>query len=82
MHHAFRLTDQESGRVLNITIEIHTRELGRYSAVEADLAKASMRDRWLYCFLHAHEYEPETVSGSGDAIGNANDHENSRDNRG
>ena len=61
VHHAFRLTDQESGRVLNNTIEIHTLELGRYNLAEADLATASMRDRWLYWFLHAHEYEPEAL---------------------
>ena len=29
VHHAFRLTDAESGRVLKETMEIHTLELGR-----------------------------------------------------
>ena len=48
VHHTFRLTDQDSGRVLDKTIEIHTLELGRYNLTEADLATASMRDRWLY----------------------------------
>ncbi len=61
VHHAFRLTDQESGRTLDKTIEIHTLELGRYNLNEADLVMASMRDRWLYWFLHAHEYEPEAL---------------------
>ena len=61
VHHAFRLTDQESGRILEKTIEIHTLELGRYNLTEAELATASMRDRWLYWFLHAHEYEPEAL---------------------
>ena len=61
VHHAFRLTDQESGRTLEKTIEIHTLELGRYNLNEADLVMASMRDRWLYWFLHAHEYEPEAL---------------------
>jgi len=40
VHHAFRLTDQESGRVLDKTIEIHTLELGRYNLTEADLVTA------------------------------------------
>ena len=61
VHHAFRLTDAESGRVLDKTIEIHTLELGRYNLTEAELATASMRDRWLFWFLHAHEYEPEAL---------------------
>ena len=61
IQHSFRLTDRESGRVLDKTVEIHTLELGRYNLVEADLATASMRDRWLYWFLHAQEYEPEAL---------------------
>ena len=61
VHHRFRLTDRESGRVLDNTIEIHTLELGRYNLTEADLATANSRDRWLYWFLHAHEYEPEAL---------------------
>ena len=61
VHHAFRLTDQDSGRILDKTIEIHTLELGRYNLTEAELATASMRDRWLYWFLHAHEYEPQLL---------------------
>lgn len=61
VQHAFRLADLDSGRILDKTIEIHTLELGRYNLTEADLATASMRDRWLYWFLHAHEYEPEAL---------------------
>ena len=61
VHHAFRLTDQDSGRTLEKTIEFHTLELGRYNLSEADLATANMRNRWLYWFLHAHEYEPEAL---------------------
>ena len=61
IQHSFRLTDKESGRVLDKTIEIHTLELGRYNLAGADLASASMRDRWLYRFLHAQEYEPEAL---------------------
>ena len=32
-HHAFRLTDQKSGRVLSGTLEIHTIELPRYTSI-------------------------------------------------
>ena len=42
-HHAFRLTDRESGRVLQGTLEIHTIELPRYTTIsEADLKTASL----------------------------------------
>ncbi|MEZ6111308.1 MAG: Rpn family recombination-promoting nuclease/putative transposase [Pirellulaceae bacterium] len=58
VHHAFRLTDRESGRTLPNTLEIHTLELGRYNRTESELASAPMLDCWLYWLLHAHEYEP------------------------
>ena len=61
VHHAFRFTDQESGRTLNETLEIHTIELGRYHLQEKDLAKASLLECWIYWLLHAHEYEPEEL---------------------
>ncbi len=57
VHHSFRLTDEQSGRVLRGTLEIHTLELGRYNLTEADLAAGDMLDRWLYWLLHAQEYE-------------------------
>jgi predicted transposase/invertase (TIGR01784 family) len=61
VHHAFRFTDQESGRTLSNTLEIHTVELGRYHLEEKDLATASMLDCWLFWLIHAHEYEPEAL---------------------
>jgi predicted transposase/invertase (TIGR01784 family) len=61
VHHAFRLTDQQSGRVLQRTLEIHTLELARYTLKESDLATADILDCWLYWFLHAHEYEAEEL---------------------
>ncbi len=61
IHHAFRLTDAEAGRVLAGTLEIHTLELGRYTLREADLAANDLLDCWLYWLLHAHEYEPAAL---------------------
>ncbi len=61
VHHAFRLADQKSGRVLQEILEVHTLELGRYNMREADLPTAGMLDCWLYWFLHAHEYESEAL---------------------
>ena len=61
VHHTFRFTDQESGRTLNDTLEIHTLELGRYDLREGDLATASLLDCWIFWLLHAHEYEPEEL---------------------
>ncbi len=57
VHHMFQFTDQESGRTLNNTLEIHTLELGRYDLREQDLATASLLECWLYWLLRAHEYE-------------------------
>ena len=39
VHHAFRLADTESGRVLAGTLEIHTLELGRYNLRESELRR-------------------------------------------
>jgi predicted transposase/invertase (TIGR01784 family) len=61
LQHAFRLTDKDSGRVLDQTIEIHFLELGKYNLKESDLATASVQDRWLFWLLHAHEYQPEEL---------------------
>jgi predicted transposase/invertase (TIGR01784 family) len=61
VHHAFRLADRESGRVLDGILEIHTLELARYNLAESDLKTASILDCWLFWFLHAHEYEPEEL---------------------
>ncbi len=61
VHHAFRLADEKTGRVLRETLEIHTLELGRYNLRESDLRSASTLDCWLYWLLHAHEYEPAAL---------------------
>jgi predicted transposase/invertase (TIGR01784 family) len=61
VHHAFRLADRSSGRVLGGTLEIHTLELGRYNLTEANLKTAGPLDCWLFWFLHAHQYEPEAL---------------------
>jgi len=61
LHHAFRLADEESGRVLQGTLEIHTLELARYNLRESELHSVSTLDCWLYWLLHAHEYEPAAL---------------------
>ena len=61
VHHAFRLTDAQSGRTLSHTLEIHTLELGWYNLKEADLPTASPLDRWIFWLMHAHEYDQETL---------------------
>jgi predicted transposase/invertase (TIGR01784 family) len=62
VHHAFRLADAESGRVLAGTLEIHTLELGRCNVRDSELRSASTLDCWLYWLLHAHEYEPAALA--------------------
>jgi len=61
VHHAFRLVDQDSGRLLGGTLEIHTLELGWYNLQESELATASLLDRWLNWLLHAHKYDAQTL---------------------
>jgi len=61
VHHAFRLVDQDSGRLLAETLEIHTLELGWYNLQESDLETASLLDRWLYWLLHAHQYDAKKL---------------------
>ena len=61
-HHAFRLTDRDSSRVLDGTLEVHTIELPRYTLItEGDLQTASPLECWLYWLLHAQEYEPDDL---------------------
>lgn len=57
VHHAFRFSDRDSGRILQGTLEIHTLELGRYNVQKGALANATPLDCWLYWLLHAHELE-------------------------
>ena len=61
VHHRFRMTDQETGRVLSDTIEIHMLELGWYNLAESDLASASQAERWLYWLLNAQQYEAKQL---------------------
>jgi predicted transposase/invertase (TIGR01784 family) len=61
VHHAFRLVDRDSGRLLLDTLEIHTLELGWYNLQESELATASLLDRWLYWLLHAHQYDAKKL---------------------
>jgi predicted transposase/invertase (TIGR01784 family) len=61
VHHAFRLVDRDSGRLLLDTLEIHTLELGWYNLQESELATASLLDRWLYWLLHADQYDAQTL---------------------
>ncbi len=61
VHHAFRLTDRDSGKTLANTLEIHTLELGKYNLKESDLSHASMLECWLFWLLHAHEYEADRL---------------------
>ena len=61
VHHAFRLEDRDSGRLLEETLEIHTLELGWYNLQESELETASLLDRWLYWLLHAHQYDAQTL---------------------
>ena len=61
VHHAFRLADRDSGRVLEETLEIHTLELGWYNLTEDELGTASVLDLWLFWLLHAHGYDTEAL---------------------
>ena len=74
VHHTFRLTDKDWGRVLEDTLEIHTLELPRYNVKESELSTASELDCWLFWLLHAHEYEPEVLANAVAAAGDSAGH--------
>ena len=59
-HHAFRLTDALSGRVLD-TLAIHTLELPKYNTAYSDLASDGLLGCWLYWLRHAPDYEAEEL---------------------
>ena len=61
VHHAFRLADLDSGRILRNSIEIHTLELGWYNQTKSDVATASDLERWLFWLLYAEKYDSETL---------------------
>jgi hypothetical protein len=61
LHHAFRLADLESGRLLDNTLEVHTLELGWYNLQERDLEQSTVLEQWLFWLLHAHEYDTENL---------------------
>jgi predicted transposase/invertase (TIGR01784 family) len=61
-HHDFRLTDRESGQVLEQTLAIHTVELGKYNSDERDLDPGDMLGCWLYWLKHAQDYEPAALA--------------------
>ncbi len=63
-HHAFRLTDATSGRVLDGTLAIHTIELPKYNKWYPDLAAGDMLGCWLYWLKHAQDYEPATLAAA------------------
>lgn len=61
VHHAFRLTDQRSGRTLTNTLEIHTIELGQHQLTESQLATAGPLDCWLYWMKYADQYDAKDL---------------------
>ena len=60
-HHAFRLTDEVSGRVLDGTLAIHTLELPKYNLPYSDLPSDDQLGWWLYWLRHAPDYEAEAL---------------------
>ena len=60
-HHAFRLTDAVSGRVLDGTLEIHTIELPKYNKAHSNLAFGDVLGRWLHWLRHAQDYTADEL---------------------
>ena len=61
LHHAFRLTDGASGRVLDGTLAIHTIELPKYNLKYPDLKSDDPLGCWLYWLRHAPDYEADAL---------------------
>ena len=60
-HHAFRLTDAVSGRVLDGTLAIHTIELPKYNTAYPEVAFDDLLGHWLHWLKHRRTYEPEVL---------------------
>jgi predicted transposase/invertase (TIGR01784 family) len=60
-HHAFRLTDAASGRVLDGTLAIHTIELPKYNTAYPDVSSGDVLGHWLLWLKHSQTYEPEAL---------------------
>ncbi len=60
-HHAFRLTDGASRRVLDETLAIHTLELPKYNKEYRDLTSDDALGWWLYWLRHAPDYEADSL---------------------
>jgi len=52
-HHAFRLTDGASGRILDGTLAIHTIEPPKYNTAYSDLTSDDLLGWWLYWLRQA-----------------------------
>lgn len=61
LHHHFRLSEKESGEVLEEAIEIHTVELSKYNREERPLTQASVLEQWCYWIKHSHEHSEEEL---------------------
>jgi predicted transposase/invertase (TIGR01784 family) len=61
LHHAFRLTDAGSGRVLDGTLAIHTLELPKYNRAYSDLRSDDLLGWWLYWLRHALDYDLDAL---------------------
>jgi len=60
-HHAFRLTDAVSRRILDGTLAIHTIELPKYNSRYQDLVSDDLLGWWLYWLRHAPDYEADAL---------------------
>jgi predicted transposase/invertase (TIGR01784 family) len=60
-HHAFRLTDGASGRVLDGTLAIHTLELPKYNTAYSELSPDDTLGWWLYWLRNAPAYEADAL---------------------
>ena len=60
-HHHFRMTEKESGEVLQDGIEIHSVELSKYNGTLSSLVIATPLEQWCYWFKHSHEHTVEEL---------------------
>ncbi len=61
-HHRFRLCDLEHRRELSESIEVHTVELPKYDLAVETISQRSRIEQWAFFFLHAADYNRETLS--------------------
>lgn len=68
-HHHFVLIDEQSGRRIAKSIEVHTIELPKYNLGEGTIPTAEKLEQWVFLLLRAQDYEAQQLRELLPAVG-------------